>query len=155
MQLSKHFSLAEFITSESAKRAGIDNMPPADHIENLKKLCENVLEPIRAHFNVPLNISSGYRCKALNRLIGGASNSQHAVGQAADIDMDGTTGGVNNKLVFNYIKDNLKFDQLIAEFGTEKNPDWVHVSFAPDGHQRNQILRGMKVNGKTVYAPYK
>lgn len=150
MQLSEHFSLNEFIISESAKRAGIDNMPPAEHIENLKKLCINVLEPIRAHFGVPIHISSGYRCKALNRLIGGASNSQHTLGQAADLDLEGIAG-VDNKKLFMFIKDNLNFDQVINEF----DYSWVHVSFSPDGKQRKEVLRAIKQNGKTAYVKYK
>lgn len=154
MQLSEHFSLNEFIISESAKRAGIDNMPPAEHIENLKKLCINVLEPIRAHFGVPIHISSGYRCKALNRLIGGASNSQHTLGQAADLDLEGIAG-VDNKKLFMFIKDNLNFDQVLWEFGDSNNPAWVHVSFSPDGKQRKEVLKAIKQNGKTAYVKYK
>jgi hypothetical protein len=154
MQLSKHFNLNEFIISESAKRAGINNMPPADHIENLKKLCINVLEPIRDHFSIPIHISSGYRCKALNRLIGGASNSEHTLGQAVDLDVEGVEG-VDNKKLFMFIKDNLPFNQLIYEFGDDKNPAWVHVSFSPDGKQRKEILRAIKQNNKTVYVKYK
>lgn len=153
MQLSKNLTLAEVTRSESAKRKGISNMPTPEHIENFKKLAENVFQPIRDHFGVPIRISSGYRSKALNAAIGGASSSQHCQGEAIDIDMDGSS--ITNAQVFNYIKDNLVFDQMIWEFGTDKNPDWVHVSYESTGKQRKQILKAVKINGKTSYAPYK
>ena len=153
MQLSKHLSLAEIMRSETAKRNGISNMPTEEHLENFKLLAEKVFEPIREHFKVPIHISSGYRSKALNTAIKGSLSSQHCSGEAIDIDMDGTS--ITNAQIFNYIKDNLSFDQLIWEFGTDKNPDWVHVSYESTGKQRKQILKALKVNGKTSYAPYK
>jgi hypothetical protein len=153
MQLSKNLTLAEVTRSESAKRKGISNEPTAEHLENFKKLAEKVFQPIREHFGVPIHISSGYRSKALNAAIGGSATSQHCSGEAVDIDMDGST--VTNKQVFDYIKDNLVFDQMIWEFGTDKNPDWVHVSYESTGKQRKQILKAVKVNGKTSYVPYK
>jgi hypothetical protein len=155
MQLSKNLTLAEVTRSETAKRRGISNMPTPEHIENFKKLAENVFQPIREHFGVPIHISSGYRSKALNTAIGGSLSSQHCQGEAIDIDMDGSANGVTNAQVFNYIKDNLNFDQLIWEFGTTSNPDWVHVSYESTGKQRKQVLRATKQGGKTVYTPYK
>jgi hypothetical protein len=155
MKLSEHLDLAEVTRSDSAKRKGISNMPTPEHIENFKKLAENIFEPIRKHFGVPIMISSGYRSKALNTAIGGSLTSQHCTGEAIDIDMDGTANGVTNKMVFDYIKDNLSFDQLIFEFGTKDAPDWVHVSFETTGKQRKQILRAVKTGGKTAYQPYK
>jgi hypothetical protein len=130
-------------------------MPSKEHIENFKLLAEKVFEPIREHFGVPINISSGYRSKALNTAIKGSLSSQHCSGEAIDIDMDGSANGVTNKMVFDFIKDNLNFDQMIWEFGTDKNPDWVHVSYESTGKQRKQILKALKVNGKTSYVPYK
>jgi zinc D-Ala-D-Ala carboxypeptidase len=153
MQLSKHFELAEFTRSSTAKRAGISNMPTDAHLENIKLLCEKILEPIRVHFTRPIILSSGYRSPALNRAVGGSSSSQHCSGEAADIDMDGTN--VTNAQIFNYIKDNLEFDQLIWEFGTDSNPDWVHVSYESNGRQRKQILRAVKKNGSTSYISYR
>ena len=162
MQLSKNLALAEVMRSETAKRKGISNMPTPEHIENFKKLAENVFQPIREHFAVPIRISSGYRSAALNKAIGGAGktvngvyvpSSQHCTGEAIDIDMDGTS--ITNKQVFDYIKDNLNFDQLIWEFGTESNPDWVHVSYESTGKQRKQILKAVKAGGATKYVPYK
>jgi len=162
MQLSKNLALAEVTRSETAKRKGISNMPTPEHIENFKLLAERVFQPIRDHFGVPIRISSGYRSAALNKAIGGAGKtvngvyipaSQHCTGEAIYIDMDGTT--VTNASIFNYIKDNLEFDQLIWEFGTDTNPDWVHVSYESTGKQRKQILRAIKQGGKTAYVPYK
>ena len=154
MQISKHLSLAEVTRSDSAKRNGISNEPTAEHLNNFKLLAEKVFEPIREHFKVPIHISSGYRSAALNKKIGGSLTSQHCQGEAIDIDMDGSAGGVTNANVFNYIKDNLNFDQLIWEFGTSSNPDWVHVSYESTGKQRKQILKAVKVGGKTSYVPY-
>ena len=152
MKLSAHFDLAEFTRSESAKRHGVSNDPTEEHLQNLKTLCEKVLEPIRMWNNGPLNISSGYRSKTLNHYIGGSLKSQHCEGKAADIDMDGMTGKSNVE-IFNYIKDNLEFDQLIWEFGDKNKPDWVHVSWNT-GANRKQILRASKDNGRTVYSAY-
>ena len=148
MQLSAHFNLAEFTRSESAKRHGVSNEPTAEHLANIKTLCEKVLEPIRMKFG-PINISSGYRSKVLNHYIGGSLKSQHCEGKAADIDMDGM-GSVTNKQIFDYIKNELEFDQLINEF----NYGWVHVSYNA-GNNRKQILDAIKVNNKTVYSNHK
>lgn len=155
MQLSKHLSLAEISRSETAKRKGINNTPSGEHLENFKKLAENIFEPIREHFGVPIHISSGYRSKELNSAIGGSATSQHCSGEAIDIDMDGSASGVTNAQVFNFIKDNLQFDQLIWEFGSDSNPDWVHVSYETTGKQRKQILKAVKSGGKTSYVHYK
>jgi len=149
MEISKHLELAELIRSESAKRAGISNMPTPEHIANLKKLANNVFEKIREHFDRPIFISSGYRSIDLNKIIKGAQSSQHSTGEAIDIDMDGTD--VTNKEIFEFIKFNVSFDQLIWEFGSDKNPDWVHVSYESSGKQRKQILKAKKINGKTIY----
>jgi hypothetical protein len=153
MQLSKNLSLAEVMRSETAKRNGISNMPTPEHIENFKKLAENVFQPIREHFDRPIHISSGYRSVALNKAVKGSLSSQHCSGEAIDIDMDGTE--ITNKQVFDFIKEHLNFDQLIWEFGTESNPDWVHVSYESTGKQRKQVLRAIKKGGKTSYIPYK
>jgi hypothetical protein len=154
MKLSEHLDLSEVIRSESAKRKGISNMPTPEHIENFKLLAEKVFQPIREHFRCPIHISSGYRSKELNQAVGGSLTSQHCQGEAIDIDMDGTPNGVTNRMVFDYIKDNLEFDQLIYEFGDKQNPDWVHVSYESTGKQRKQILRAVRTNGKTSYLPY-
>jgi len=152
MKLSAHFALGEFTRSESAKREGLDNTPTSEHLENLKVLCEKVLEPIRLRFG-SINISSGYRGKMLNHFIGGSVSSDHCLGRAADIDMDDSGTGVTNTEIFNYIKDNLDYDQLIWEFGTKEKPDWVHVGYRGKDN-RKQTLRATKVNGKSHYSPY-
>lgn len=150
MKISEHLDLSELTRSESAKRNGINNNPTPEHIENFKLLAEKVFEPIRLHFKTPIFISSGYRSKELNAFIKGSASSQHCKGQAIDIDMDGSKGGVTNKMVFDFIVSQLEFDQCIHEFGTDANPDWVHVSYAK-GANRKQKLKAVRNNGKTSY----
>ena len=130
------------------------NQPTPEHLENFKKLAENIFEPIRNHFKEPIFISSGYRSKELNTAVGGSLTSQHCSGEAIDIDMDGRSNMATNKAVFDYIKNNLNFDQLIWEFGTDSNPDWVHVSYESTGNQRKQVLKAVRVNGNTTYKPF-
>ncbi len=125
-------------------------MPIPQHIENFKLLAEKVFEPVRVHFGVPIHISSGYRSIELNKCIGGSLTSQHCTGEAIDIDMDGSQSGVTNKMVFDYIKDNLVYDQIINEF----DYSWVHVSYAANGKNRKQVLKAVRVNGKTTYQNY-
>lgn len=148
MQLSKNLTLSEVIRSESAKRRGINNMPTPEHLENLKILANKVFQPIRDHFKVPILISSGYRSRILNNAVNGAAKSQHCLGQAIDIDNDETS--VTNKEIFDFIKHNLDFDQLIWEFGNDDNPDWVHVSYNKEGNKK-QILRAKRNGIKTYY----
>jgi hypothetical protein len=152
MKLSKHLDLSEVIRSDSAKRNGISNMPTPEHIENFKLLAEKVFEPIREHFGVPIRISSGYRSKELNDKIKGASKtSDHCFGRAIDIDNDGTS--ITNKQIFDFIKNNLKYKQLIFEFGTDENPAWVHVSYDPN-NLKNETLKAIKVKNVTKYIKY-
>jgi hypothetical protein len=153
-KISEHLELSEVIRSEQAKRMGVSNMPTAEHIENFKKLAENVFEKIRSNFRVPIHISSGYRSIELNKAIKGSSSSQHCKGEAIDIDMDGSSNGVTNKMVFDYILKDLDFDQLIWEYGNDNNPDWVHVSYSSTGKQRKQALKCTRVNGQPHYEPY-
>ena len=150
MKISPNLNLAEITRSDTAKRHGIDNTPTAEHLENFKLLADKVFEPIREHFKTPIFISSGYRSKALNSFIKGSLTSQHCTGQAIDIDMDGSNGEVTNRMVFDFIKNKLDFDQLIWEFGTDFNPDWVHVSYVK-GKNRKQKLKAIRTSGKTTY----
>ena len=150
MKLSKNLSLVEFTRSQTAKRRGIDNIPDGDHLEAAKLLAENIFQPIRKHFKKAIFISSGYRSDALNKAIGGSTTSQHSKGEAIDIDMDGRPGP-NNTEVFEYIKDNLQFDQLIWEFGNDEKPDWVHVSYNANGTQRGQILKAKRNSARRTY----
>ena len=154
MQLSEHLTLAEVTKSQTATRLGIDNDPDAHQLAALKAVAENIFEPLRNHFGVPIGISSGLRSKALNKAIGGSTRSQHCHGQALDIDAD-IYGGINNRNIFRFIQNNLDFDQLIWEFGSDDNPAWVHVSFVNDGTNRGQTLRAIKENGKTKYIRWK
>ena len=132
MKISEHFSLEEFYHSVTASNKRIDNTPTPDIIANIIDLVNNVLEPVRCKLARPILVNSGYRCKRLNNAVGGAKNSQHLTGKAADL----TTGSIeNNKILFNLIKDYFKFDQLIWEYGGK----WVHVSWNGNMN-RNQVL---------------
>ena len=149
MKLSKNLSLAEVTKSNTAIKYGISNQPTGEHLSNLIQIANKIFQPMRDHFNTPIAVSSGYRSKALNDMIGGASGSQHMKGEAFDIDAD-AYGVIENWQVFDYIKDNLEFDQLIWEFGTDSNPDWVHVSYKTEDN-RGEILEAYKSNGRTRY----
>ena len=154
MKLSNYLSLAEVTRSDTAKRNGISNEPTAEHLENMKTIAVEVFDKVREYFGVPIFVSSGYRSAALNKAIGGSATSDHNLGRALDLDQDGHGNGVTNADVFKFIKDNLEFDQLIWEFGTDKNPDWVHVGYRK-GANRKQILKAVRDGGKTKYVPYK
>jgi hypothetical protein len=149
-KLSSNLSLKEVIKSNTAKRKGIDNSPTAEHLANLKVVAVRVFQPIREHFATPIGISSGYRSEALNKAIGGSKTSQHSRGQALDLDAD-IYGGLTNFDIFFFIKNNIDFDQLIWEFGTDEEPNWVHVSFRADGQNRKSVLKAIKSNGRTKY----
>ena len=149
-RISKHISWNEATRSQTAIRKGINNTPKKWHIENMKLLAENIFEPLREHFGVPIKIESFFRSPKLNKMIGGSSSSQHPKGQAIDIDDD--YGKITNADIFYFIKENLDFDQLIWEFGTDQNPDWVHVSYISENSNRNQVLRAFKSKGKTYYS---
>ncbi|VAW67852.1 hypothetical protein MNBD_GAMMA08-89 [hydrothermal vent metagenome] len=138
-KLSAHFTLAEMIKSETAARKGIDNMPPDDLIPKLKHLCEELLEPIRNHYGVPIRPNSGYRGVELNKEVGGSKTSQHCKAEAVDVEVPGVT---NYDLAV-WIKDNLKFDKLILEFYQPGVPGsgWVHVSLKADEEvNREEVL---------------
>jgi hypothetical protein len=150
MKLSNNLSLSEVIKSNTATRKGIDNSPTKEHLQNLEAVAENIFQPIREHFSIPIGISSGYRSEALNLVIGGSRTSQHCKGEALDLDAD-IFGKITNAQIFNFIKDNLDFDQMIWEFGTEKEPNWIHVSFTTKRPNRKQILKAKKVCGRTKY----
>ena len=151
-KLSKYTTLQELIKSNLAEVHKISNLPNSEQIANLKLLCIEVFDKVREHFGKPIGITSGFRSIELNQRIGGSKNSQHMEGKAIDIDGD-LLGGVCNKDIFEFIKNNCTFDQLIWEFGTENAPDWVHVSYNK-GVNRKQILRAIKSGGKTIYKPF-
>ncbi len=150
MKLSENFSLSELTKSQTAERKGIDNTPSPTHQENLKSLCEMILQPVRDHFGQVVSVSSGYRSPELCAAIGSKSTSQHAKGEAADFEIF----GVSNKELADYIHENLDYDQLILEYWKKEDPNsgWVHCSYT-DGNNRKQYLRAYKENGKTKYEP--
>ena len=151
MKLSSNFSLNELTKSQTAERKGIDNTPSTEHQENLKKLCENVLQPVRDHFEQVVSVSSGYRSPELCTAIGSKTTSQHARGEAADFEIF----GVSNKELADWIHYNTNYDQLILEYWkgeSEPNSGWVHCSYS-ESNNRRQYLRAYKENGKTKYEP--
>jgi zinc D-Ala-D-Ala carboxypeptidase len=152
MKLSANFQLSELVKSQTAERKGIPNNPSPAHIDNLKSLCINVLQPIRSHFDAPVIISSGYRSAELCIAIGSKPTSQHAEGKAADIEVV----SVDNKELAQWIKDNLEFDQLILEFYRSGEPDsgWVHVSWDSDNNRNQSLLAYRDDNNKTQYRPW-
>lgn len=151
MRLSKNLTLAECTKSITASRHGIDNTPSEAVIHKLKKTAEKVFQPVRDNFDVPIYVSSGYRSRKLNRIVKGSKNSQHVKGEALDLDAD-VFKGVTNKEIFDYIKDNLEFDQLIWEFGDDSSPSWVHVSYAEPC--RKEVLRAYRDTYGVFYEPY-
>lgn len=148
MQLSKNFSLEEMTKSETALRHDMDNTPGEAEINNLKTLCEKVLQPVRDHFAKGVKVNSGYRHPEVNAKVGGSKTSDHCKGQAADIEIP----GVPNHELAQWISNNLEFTQVILEFYTQGVPDsgWVHVSYDPE-NLKKQELTAVKQNGKTVY----
>ena len=148
MKLSANFSLSELTRSQTATRKGIDNSPNEEQLASLQALCENVLQPIRDYFGMPVRISSGLRVPELNTAIGGSTTSDHCKGMAADIEIP----GVDNKELAEWIGENLEFRQLILEFYTSGDPEsgWVHVSYnAYD--LKKQVLTAKVKDGKTEY----
>ena len=149
MKLSNNFTLQEMLASQTATRKQIKEQfnPPAEVIENLRLLAVNVLQPIRNLLGCSIRISSGYRCARLNKAIGGSLTSQHSVGQAADIN---NTCGSDIDLAKIVVNHNIEFDQMIIEFGTLANPNWIHISYNKKRNRR-QILRAYKQGRRTVY----
>jgi zinc D-Ala-D-Ala carboxypeptidase len=147
--ISKHISEKEATKSITALRLGLDNTPDGDTINNMKIIAESVFEVLREYVGGPIKINSFYRSTTLNQAIGGSTRSQHCKGQA--IDIDDMYGYKTNKEMFDYIKDNIDFDQLIWEFGNEDNPDWVHVSYVSKESNRNKVLKAVRDDGKTKY----
>ena len=145
MRLSQNFTLKELIKSQTAERKGINNNPNEDHIENLQRLCENVLQPVRTHFGKVVSVSSGFRSEELCLAIGSSATSQHAAGQAADFEIY----GVSNKELADWIYHNTDFDQLILEFWKpdEPNSGWVHCSYKNAEDNRKEYLRAVKGAG--------
>ena len=149
MSISKHISYKEGVYSRTATRLGIENKPNEEQLNNMKLIAEEVFEPLRAYVGGPIKINSFFRSPELNKAIGGSGKSQHCHGQA--IDLDDTFGRCTNAEMFEFIKKHLDFDQIIWEFGSDNNPDWVHVSYVSPEKNRNRCLQAYKENGKTNY----
>ena len=150
MKLSEHFTLEELTVSPTAKKLGLPNNPTPEHIENMKYVCEKILEPVRVHFGKPVQINSSYRSPAVNAKVGGSETSQHSNGEAVDFEIP----GIDNKTVADWVGDNLIFDQIILEFYTkgDKSSGWVHCSIKRNGQNRKQRLIASKSKaGGTVY----
>jgi hypothetical protein len=142
--------MKEAVYSNTAIRRGIDNTPGEYELQNMELLARKVFEPLREHVGKPIKINSFYRSIELNQAIGGSSKSQHCEGRA--IDIDDTYGHMSNADMYTFIKENLDFDQMIWEFGTEENPNWVHVSYIDPETNRNRCLQAYKDNNnKTQY----
>ena len=137
MNLTPHFTLDEMLKSQTALRRGLDNSPEPKQLENLLTLCEKVLEPIRVHWAKPVVINSGFRSLLVNRAVGSKDSSQHARGEAADIEIP----GIDNLVLYYWIAEEIDFDQLILEYYSgEPASGWVHVSYVGD-ENRHQTLR--------------
>jgi hypothetical protein len=149
-KISKHINGREATESYTAKRKGIENIPNEYQLTNMVGVAENVFEPLRDWVGGPIKINSFFRSVDLNKAIGGSSKSQHCQGRA--IDIDDVYGHKTNAEMYKYIKNNLDFDQLIWEFGTDDNPDWLHVSYVSADENRRRCLKAEKQKGRTVYS---
>ena len=147
--ISKHISYKEAVYSRTAQRRDIYNHPENDQADNMRLIAEQVFEPLRSWVGGPIKINSFFRSPELNTAIGGSTKSQHCHGQA--IDLDDTFGRATNAEMYEFIKENLDFDQMIWEFGDDNNPDWVHVSYVSKDKNRNRCLKAYKKNNKTKY----
>jgi len=148
-RISEHISYKESIKSNTATRLNINNTPDGYQVSNMVGVAHNVFEPLREYVGGPIKITSMFRCEKLNSVLGGSSRSQHCEGRA--MDLDDTFGHKTNAEMYEFIKNNLNFDQLIWEFGDEINPDWIHVSYISEDENRKRCLIADKVNGKTLY----
>jgi zinc D-Ala-D-Ala carboxypeptidase len=146
MKISNHISYNEATVSQTALNRGIDNTPNQMALNCMKKVAESCFEPLRKWYGKPIRINSFYRSPELNTAIGGSANSQHSFGEAIDIST------VNdNKILFDWLRKNVEFDQLLWEFGDNNNPAWIHISYTERRPNRQQVLRVVRENGKTVY----
>jgi len=147
--ISKHISYHEGTYSQTGVRRDLDNTPDDSQLKRMEEVAENLFEPLREWVGGPIKINSFFRGEPVNTAIGGSRKSQHMKGQA--IDIDDTFGHKTNAEMYHYVKDNLDFDQLIWEFGTDKNPNWLHISWVSHRPNRKKLTVAKKVNGKTRY----
>ena len=149
MKISEHVTYQEGVRSDTATRLQIENKPNEYELSNMVITAEKIFEPLREWVGGPIKVTSFFRCEELNKAIGGAKRSQHREGRA--MDLDDTFGHKTNAEMYHYIKENINFDQLIWEFGTDENPDWIHVSYVSDSENRGRCLLAYRNNGKTAY----
>ena len=149
--ISKHISEKEATKSITALRLGIDNTPNSTHRNNMVLLAEKVFEPLREWVGGAIKINSFYRSPELCVAIGSKTSSQHTCKNGAAIDIDDIYGHKTNAEMFDFVKDNLNFDQMIYEFGNEENPDWLHISYVSEEKNRNRILKAVRDMGKVKY----
>tara|TARA_R100001591_G_scaffold112282_1_gene124552 strand:+ start:396 stop:857 length:462 start_codon:yes stop_codon:yes gene_type:complete len=148
-KISKHISYHEGTYSRTAERRELDNTPNKEQLKCMKEVAENLFEPLRKWVGGPIKINSFFRGEPVNTAIGGSRKSQHMKGQA--IDIDDTFGHKTNAEMYHYIKDNLDFDQMIWEFGTDKNPNWIHISWVSHRPNRKKLTVAKKIKGRTKY----
>tara|TARA_B100001094_G_C17863791_1_gene638703 strand:- start:195 stop:665 length:471 start_codon:yes stop_codon:yes gene_type:complete len=148
-KISKHISWREGTYSRTGERRDLDNTPNEDQLKCMKEVAENLFEPLREWVGGGIKINSFFRGEPVNTAIGGSTRSQHMKGQA--IDIDDTFGHKTNAEMYHYIKDNLDFDQMIWEFGNDKNPNWLHISWVSHRPNRKKLTIAKKVNGRTKY----
>ena len=147
--ISKHISYKEGVYSTTALRREIENKPNEIQLANMKLIVEKIFEPLIEYVGGPIKINSFFRGADLNKAIGGSTRSQHCKGQAMDID--DTFGYKTNAQMYDWIKHNLDFDQMIWEFGDDNNPNWVHVSYVSPDENRQVCLKAYKQNSRTKY----
>ena len=147
-KISKYISFAEATRSATAKKLKIDNTPTDEHLENMMLVAEKVFEPLREYAGHPIGVNSFYRSPELNKAIRGSSRSSHMIGAAIDLN---SLGDKSNKELFDFIMENLTFDQLIWEFGSDKNPAWIHVSYIGEKDNRNEVLKAKRNSNHNTY----
>ena len=149
--ISNHITYYEATKSGTATRYGLDNTPNAEQLDNMYLVADKIFEPTRLYIDDKIQVASFFRAPKVNLLVGSTNRSDHPKGKA--IDMDGDMYGVDNKLIFDFIRDNCEFDQLLWEYGSALRPNWVHASYRK-GANRMKVLQVLRVNGKTKFVPF-
>ena len=148
-KISDHISYKEATVSATGLRLGLDNDPNSEQLHCMQDIAYNLFEPLRKWVGGPIKVNSFFRGEPVNTAIGGSKTSQHMKGQA--IDIDDTFKHKTNAEMYHYIKDNLDFDQMIWEFGDDKNPNWIHISWVSHRPNRKKLTIAKKANGRTKY----
>ncbi len=149
MKISDHITYAEAIHSNTAKRKSIDNTPSQTQVDAMKLIAEKIFEPLRKWVGGPIKVNSFFRSVTLNETIGGVASSQHCKGQA--IDIDDVYGYKSNAEMYKWVQENLDYDQMIWEFGTDTQPNWIHISYVSKEENRNKCLKAYKEHSRTKY----